>query len=99
MGPYNKKESTKLLKVHNGDCHLERRWAVKYLGTLVNKLSTRLQYVLVAKEPKRMLDSISKSTPNLSSRAILSLYSALLEANQECCVMFWVPHYKKIMNH
>lgn len=95
----NKRENTKLFKVHTGDCHLERRWAEKCLGTLVSKHSTSQQYVFAAKKAKRMLDSISKSTTNLSSTAILLLYSALLKAYLECCVMFWVPHYKKIMNH
>lgn len=95
----NNRENPKLHKIHPGYHHLERRWAEKYLGTLVNKLSMRQQCIFVAKKAKRMLDSISKSTSNLSSRAILSLYSALLEAYQECCVMFLVPRYKKIMNH
>lgn len=46
---------------------------------------------------KSRLDSIRKSTAHFSRTVIVLLYSALDKAQLEFCVMFFAPHYKKIM--
>jgi len=79
-----------------GDERLENIPVERDLGVWVDgQLNMSQQRALSAKKANCVLGSIKHSMASQSREVIAPLYTALVQTHLECCVQFWVPHYKK----
>jgi len=74
---------------------LESSSVERDLGVLLTRLTMSQQCALVAKTANGILGCIKKSGASRSSEVLLPLYSALVRSHLQCCVQFWVSHFKK----
>lgn len=70
--------------------------AVKGFGVIVDtKLNMRQQSALVPMKVNGILGYLRQSIDSRLGKVILSLYSALVRPQQECCVWFCAPQHRR----
>lgn len=76
---------------------LQSSTSERHLGVLVdNKLTWPKECALEAKKSSGILCYIGKNIPGRLREVFLS-YSALVRPYTECCVQFWAPQKKRVM--
>lgn len=63
-----------------------------------SKLNMSQNCALAAKVVSSILGYITRSIASRLREAIILLYLVLIRSHLECCVKFWAPQYKKVID-